>query len=161
MRRFQPALLGGLFIGVLSSLPFVSALNLCCCLWVVSGGVLTTYLLQQNRPDPVESSEAALQGLVAGFIGGVIAAAVVVAFIGLSGVDLGNQLRVQFEQNAQIPSDVRDRLEAFANGRNIAIVEVLIFVPTFAVFGLLGGLLGLPFFRRKPPAVPQDGVPSV
>ena len=41
MARYQPALLGGLFIGVLSSLPVVGAANYCCCLWVVVGGVLT------------------------------------------------------------------------------------------------------------------------
>jgi len=28
--RFQPALLGGIFIGVLSSIPLVSSLNVCC-----------------------------------------------------------------------------------------------------------------------------------
>ena len=38
--RLQPAFWGGLFIGVLSALPFVSVGNCCCCLWVVAGGVL-------------------------------------------------------------------------------------------------------------------------
>jgi len=38
--KLQPALLGGLFIGVLSTLPYVSRLNGCCCLWVITGGVL-------------------------------------------------------------------------------------------------------------------------
>ena len=64
MSRYQPALLGGLFIGVLSSLPVVNIAN-CCCLWVIVGGGLTTYLLQQSRPDPVEPAEAALQGALA------------------------------------------------------------------------------------------------
>ena len=40
--KLQPALLGGLLIGVLSALPFVSVLNGCCCLWVILGGVLTS-----------------------------------------------------------------------------------------------------------------------
>ena len=42
MTRYQPALLGGLFIGVLSALPVVNTANLCCCLWVIVGGVLTS-----------------------------------------------------------------------------------------------------------------------
>ena len=50
MKRHQPALLGGLFIGVLSSLPLVNIGNVCCCLWVVVGGLLTVYLQQQNTP---------------------------------------------------------------------------------------------------------------
>ena len=44
-QKLQPAVLGGLLIGVLSALPFVS---MCCCLWVIAGGVLTTYLLQER-----------------------------------------------------------------------------------------------------------------
>ena len=56
MSRFQPALLGGVVIGVLSGLPFVNIGNCCCCLWVVAGGVLTVYLQQQARnPVPLET----------------------------------------------------------------------------------------------------------
>ena len=36
-------------MGVLSALPIISAGNACCCLWVVSGGVVAAYLLQQNQ----------------------------------------------------------------------------------------------------------------
>jgi hypothetical protein len=43
-----PALLGGLFIGVLSSLPYIKGGNVCCCLWVISGGMLAAWLMQQN-----------------------------------------------------------------------------------------------------------------
>ena len=52
MRRHQPALLGGLFIGVLSILPYV---QICCCLWVIVGGVLVAYLQQQEKPEPIQS----------------------------------------------------------------------------------------------------------
>ena len=39
--RLQPAIWGGLFIGVLSALPFVNLPNYCCCcLWVLVGGAL-------------------------------------------------------------------------------------------------------------------------
>ena len=38
--RLQPALLGGVFIGVMSSLPIVNIGNCCCCLWVLAGGAL-------------------------------------------------------------------------------------------------------------------------
>jgi len=55
-------LLGGLFIGVLSSLPIVSMGNLCCCLWVVLGGVLTMYLQFQDERRVIESGDAVLAG---------------------------------------------------------------------------------------------------
>ena len=41
--KLQPALFGGLFIGVLSALPIISAGNCLCCMWVVAGGMLATY----------------------------------------------------------------------------------------------------------------------
>ncbi len=41
---YTPALLGGLFIGMLSALPIVSVGNCCCCLWMIGGGVLAAYL---------------------------------------------------------------------------------------------------------------------
>src|SRR5688572_10869436 len=36
--KFKPALIGGLVTGILSVIPFVSAANLCCCLWAIVGG---------------------------------------------------------------------------------------------------------------------------
>ena len=67
--KLQPALFGGLFIGVLSALPIINIGN-CCCLWVIGGGVLATYLMQQNHPYPISAADGALVGLLAGLIGG-------------------------------------------------------------------------------------------
>ena len=41
--RVQPALWGGVFIGVLSALPIVNFGNCCCCLWVICGGALAAH----------------------------------------------------------------------------------------------------------------------
>ena len=70
--RLQPALLGGVFIGVMSALPIINAGNCCCCLWVLAGGALAVYLYQQNSPVSVPAAEGALLGLLAGLIGGII-----------------------------------------------------------------------------------------
>ena len=66
--KLVPALLGGLFIGVLSSLPLVSAVNTCCCLWVVTGGMLAAWLMQQNTVRPITIGEGALVGLLVSYI---------------------------------------------------------------------------------------------
>src|SRR3954451_9728462 len=70
-QKFQPALFGGAFIGVLSALPLINLAN-CCCLWVIAGGVLAAYLLQQNHPYPITAADGALVGLLAGLIGGLV-----------------------------------------------------------------------------------------
>src|SRR4051794_37644410 len=67
--KLLPALLGGLFIGVLSSLPYIKGGNICCCLWVVSGGAIAAWLMQQNTLRPITLGEGAIVGLLAGLVG--------------------------------------------------------------------------------------------
>ena len=68
----QPALFGGLVAGVLSALPIISAGNFCCCLWVVGGGAVAAYVLQQNTAAPVTPGDGALAGLLAGLVGAFV-----------------------------------------------------------------------------------------
>lgn len=154
MTRFHPPLLGGLFIGVLSLLPFVSAANLCCCLWVVVGGALTAYLQQQSTPVPIESGEAALSGLMAGAIGGVVY--ILGMTLLLSSADVGaaieSSLRGALEQNPQIPAETLALLQRVLSGRNLVIVIGVVTLPMYAIFSMLGSLLGLTIFRKKAPA---------
>ena len=59
----MPALLGGLFIGVLSALPVVQICN-CCCLWIIGGGLLAAYLQQQNQPVSLTLAQFKKRGLI-------------------------------------------------------------------------------------------------
>jgi len=151
MRRYQPALLGGLFIGALSSLPLVNFANACCCLWVVVGGVLTAYLQQQNRAEALEAAEAALGGLIAGLIGAVISVSISAMFA-LS-VDVQEQLRGALDQ-VEISSELRDRITEMVSGPRFVLLGAAITVPVYAVFSMLGALLGLAIFRKKTPPPP-------
>jgi hypothetical protein len=152
-KRHTPALLGGLFIGVLSSLPVISA---CCCLWAVCGGLLTAYLQQQNQPDPLETADAVLGGLLAGVIGAVLASLAFLVLTSLGGTSFEEIMREAFAQNSELPDEWRQRATDFLTGRNIALLIFVINVPMYAVFGMLGSLLGVAFFRKKlPPQAPQ------
>ena len=155
MNRYQPALLGGLFIGVLSSLPFVNIANMCCCLWVIAGGVLTTYLLQQNTPTPVATTDAALQGLLAGVVGGLICAVVQAVLTSVVGPAILDQVRDRLSSNSEVPPEVRDTIMRFLTGKNIILLTLFITVPMYAVFSMAGSFLGLAFFRKKVPPQPQ------
>lgn len=157
MSRYQPALLGGLFIGVLSALPVVNAAN-CCCLWVIVGGALTTYLLQQARPAPVETSEAALFGLIAGLVGGILyLAATAMLLSGAMGAQLMDQLRETMNNNPEIPAEVRDRIASFMGGGAIALIVAAVTIPLYAVFSLIGALVGLAIFKKKVPPPTSPG----
>ena len=71
-RFTQPALIGGAVVGVLSALPIVNMGNVCCCLWVVGGGAVAAYVLQQNQSTPITPGDGALAGLLAGLAGAFI-----------------------------------------------------------------------------------------
>jgi hypothetical protein len=153
--KLQPALFGGLFIGVLSALPLVNLAN-CCCLWVIAGGVLATYLLQQNSPYPVTTADGALVGLLAGLIGGTLGTLLSIP-IEMAMGPFQQRLFEQMMSNPDIPPETRALFEGLAN-RGLSGL-LLAFRFTFAivlgaVFGMLGGLLGVALFKKNLPPPP-------
>jgi hypothetical protein len=151
MGKHQPALLGGLLIGVLSSLPVVSVVNVCCCLWVVLGGGFVVYLQQQRTPGPVETADAVLGGLIAGLIGATISVIATTAMASMGGALMGDQFQAILDQNPDIPPEARDFFLNLASGQGVFLVMFAVTLPIYAVFSMLGSLLGLAIFRKKTP----------
>jgi hypothetical protein len=149
--RLQPAVYGGLFIGVLSALPLINIAN-CCCLWVIGGGVLATYLLQQNHPFPLSAADGALVGLLAGLIGGVVGVILSVPIEMAMGPVQQRLLERLVLSNPDIPDQTRQIFENMAN-RGVSAVMIVIrlmFAMCIgAIFGMLGGLLGVALFKKK------------
>ena len=154
-RLVQPAVLGGLLIGVLSVLPIINVAN-CCCLWVIGGGVLAAYLLQQNDLAPITLGDGALAGLGAGLVGALTWLVLYVPMQLLTG-PFQNRLMERVLSNASdLPPDVRGALEGMqAGGIFLPLVLGFGFMAVAGVvFGTLGGLLGAVIFRRTPPPIP-------
>ena len=158
--RLQPALFGGIFIGVLSALPVVNAGNCCCCLWVILGGVLATYLRQQNTPYAVTAAEGALVGLMAGAIGGVLAAVLSIPMQALTG-DIQRQFLENFANNPDLPPEFRDALTRGNLGGAAMAAGIMFNMVISVVFGLLGGLLGTAIFKKSAPPPPPPGTVEV
>ena len=55
---------------MLSALPVINLAN-CCCAWVLFGGALASYLMQQDHPVPITAGDGAIVGLLAGVVGAV------------------------------------------------------------------------------------------
>ena len=163
--KFQPALYGGLFIGVLSALPIINFAN-CCCLWVIGGGLLATYLLQQNHPFPIAAADGALVGLLAGLIGGVIGVILSVPLEMAMGPIQQRVLERLVLSNPDVPPETRQMIENMAT-RGVSAVLIfirLVFAECIGgIFGMLGGLLGVAIFKKKdlPPAGTSDVLPPV
>jgi hypothetical protein len=160
--KLLPALLGGLFIGVLSSLPIVSMGNACCCLWVVSGGVLAAWVMQQNTPRPVTNGEGALVGVMAGVLGSIIVVMGLVTLMVLSRAPIDfNEVLREAAQSPEMTPEGRQALENLNPAVLIAFIAMGMFV-IYAVMATLGGLLGAVIFKKKsgPPAPPMPPPPT-
>ena len=160
MSKFQPALFGGLFIGVMSGLPLISAGNICCCLWVVIGGVLAQHFLQKGQAMPVEMSQAVLTGLIAGAVGAVIAAILNMALLPITGPLTQRLISQWVSQMPNVPPEVQDRLQNIQTSGSAAIAQQIIglafSVPMYGIFAMLGALLGRAMFKPKNPPVVQS-----
>ncbi len=161
--KLQPALLGGLVIGTLSALPVVSMGNCVCCLWVILGGMLATYLLQQTQPTPVDGVDGAITGLLAGLVGAVVGSLLAIPIQMLMGSMQGDMLRRILEQGgSDMPGEMRATLESLARGGvggALMLLGLLMSLLVNAIFGALGGLLGTIMFKATmpPPPPPVPG----
>jgi hypothetical protein len=141
-------------LGVLSALPIVAFGNICCCLWVVSGGAVAAYAFQQHHTTPMTPGEGALVGLLAGLIGTFIYVLLSVP-INLLMAPFERQLVERLATFGNMPPEFRDYVNRPAGLRAVGIL--LDFVIRFfidGIFSTIGGLLGaVMFVKRAVPAV--------
>jgi len=161
--KTQPALYAGLAIGVLSALPIVSIGNCFCCMWVVGGGAFAVYLMQQNHPYSVQSADGALVGLMAGAIGGAVSVLLSIPILMMMG-PMQQRMLERIASNPDIPEQYRSVIQNMGmNGAGRAVAARLVFglfgVCIDAVFGMLGGLLGVALFKKKD--LPPPGTTEV
>jgi hypothetical protein len=159
--KLQPALLGGVAIGVLSALPLVNLGNVCCCAWVVFGGALAAYLMQQSHPAPIAIGDGALVGITAGVFGAIVASVLSIPVSLAMGPLQADIFQRVLERSSDFPPEVRTMLEQMRGGMmgtamiGIGFVVGLLFsVCIYAVFGLFGGLIGAAVFRKDAPPPP-------
>jgi hypothetical protein len=155
--RLQPALWGGLFIGVLSALPLVGAGNCCCCLWVLVGGALAAYLRQQNNPYQIDAAEGAIVGLMAGAIGGVVYVILSIPFQMMAGPMQQAWMERVLSNNPDVTPEMRDMMERLMTGTGVRLISGIVSIVVFSLFGTLGGLIGVAVFKKNLPPPPPPG----
>ena len=163
--KLQPALLAGVAIGVLSALPVVNLVNFCCCAWVVFGGGLASYLMQQNHPAPVNAGDGALVGVMAGAVGAVLGTVLSIPVAMAMGPFQADMLERVLQGAQDMPPEVRSVFEQMQDNMaggaalGIGFIFALFFSLFFySLFGLLGGLLGALMFRKNTPPPPPPAV---
>jgi hypothetical protein len=155
-------------MGVLSALPLIKLGNICCCLWVITGGVVAAYVLQQNQGDPIEIADGALVGLFAGLIGAVIELVLSLVLSVLLG-PMERELRRQLQDTlVNMPPEFRNIFDQMNGGRyggglfflGLRMAAFFFSLVIGAVFSTIGGVIGASIFRKQPPPRTIDVTPT-
>ena len=163
-RMLKPALIGGVLLGVLSSLPILNLFNCICCAWVVGGGFLAAYLYVKECPSPVSMGGGVAIGLFAGIIGAIVSALFSIPLNYLmhsGGMDIAEQIRMALEQVPNLPPETREAIESLSNRGDMGVLYFLFALfftlVIYCLFAMLGGAIGVAVFeKRKPGTVPTD-----
>ncbi|HKC62839.1 MAG TPA: DUF5518 domain-containing protein [Pyrinomonadaceae bacterium] len=169
--KWRSAIIGGVVIGLLSGIPYVRLGNVACCMWVVLGGALASYLYIKRSPTPVNVGEGALIGAIAGAIGMIVEIVVGLPMTILTGYpelkliagllermdpQRAEEYRHQIEELATVPFTEQFFHAVFSWG---TLLSLLITV----IFALIGGLIAVPIFEKRktdagpPPPPPYFG----
>jgi hypothetical protein len=161
--KVKPALIGGVVLGILSVIPFVSAVNVCCCLWAILGGMLATYLYVKNSPIPATAGDGAILGALAGLVGAVISVILGIPVAYAMGPTMRNLMVSIIERADPRQAEmIRQQFETAGNAIGPVIINALILGVLLFVFAIIGGLLGVPLFEKRkggamPPPPPYTG----
>jgi hypothetical protein len=160
--KTQPALLGGLAIGVLSALPVISLAN-CCCAWILFGGGLAAYLMQQNHPDPIDAGDGAIVGLMAGIVGAFVWLILFIPLTAIMAPFQAGMVERMMSGSNNMPPEVRAMMEGLGSGGGLGIGVIFFFFVMLivsSIFGMLGGLFGALLFKKNAPPPPPPPPPT-
>ena len=162
----KPALIGGVLLGVLSSIPIVSLFNCVCCAWVIGGGILAAYLYVKESSLPVTLGRGVGLGLLTGIIGTVVSGAFMIPLFMLAkkgGLSIMDQIREALSRVPNVPPEAEEALRGLSEGGGLNIVffvSVLIFsLVVTCLAAMLGGAIGVALFEKRKPGGPAAGTP--
>ncbi|MBI2619311.1 MAG: hypothetical protein HYW57_04460 [Ignavibacteriales bacterium] len=164
--KIRVALISGAAIGAVWAIPGLNLINCCCCAGVILGGVLAVYLYKQEfHPDtpPMESSDAAVLGIMTGIAAAVVATTLNLLISFLFGdvtaefaMSLLDGIFEKMESEGTLPPETVDQLRSeieqslaqskTAIGVLMDLITNLIVNPLFAT---LGALIGYSMFKPK------------
>lgn len=150
----QPALTGGLFLGLLSSLPIIQAGNCLCCMWVLGGGAISAMMLSKQRPG-LTYGDGAFGGVLSGVFGAVVATLVSIPVRLISMRIFGDQQQAMEEAFKQMPDfegplkDLFLRLASPEISAVTIVATLLMNMIVYSLFAMIGGILTVAFLQKQ------------
>ena len=159
----RPALIAGVVAGVLSGLPFVSAGNCLCCLWIVGGAALAVNLLAKNSGGVLTSGDGAIVGALTGIVAAVVDALMSIPLRSFN-IELARRVMGKV---SDLGYDMPSNLDGFLDGGSGSLspgwflLSLFLSAAVFTVVGVLGGIIGVSLFgKKKVPAIPPPPSPG-
>jgi hypothetical protein len=160
--KLKPALIGGVILGILSAIP---AVNTCCCIWALVGGLIAANIYIKGSPNPVTPADGAILGAIAGAIGVVLIFVVGIPLQLIFGTAMMSMMSGIMENaDPSQAAQMREMMAASGVGFGRAIINAFMYGVTAVIFSAVGGLLGVSLFEKRkggpgvpPPPPPQAG----
>jgi hypothetical protein len=151
----RPAITGGLFLGVLSTVPII---NFGCCLWILGGGGLATFLVNKQRPGGLKYGDGALAGVSSGLVGTIVSALIniplqMVMYTPAAAAEMREQF-TKWSIDFNLPPDFVKQMEPMLTP-GFSLARLLMGAISFSVvgglFAMIGGILAVALLNRRKP----------
>lgn len=163
--KLMPALYGGIIIGVISGIPYLSFVNCLCCAGVLFGGFMAVFFYNKDLTPampPLTGGDAiqlgALAGLIGAIVGSVIMGLVMVTVGNVAGEALYDLLMSFYETVGildQMPPEAVDQMYEQMTSAQLDPMTIVMSLVIDPLFGLLGGLIGYAVYKPKAGTPPQ------
>lgn len=159
---FRPALIAGAVAGLLSGLPFIGAGNCICCLWIVGGAAIAAKMLAGQTPGLLTSGDGAIVGALTGIVAAVVDTVVKLPLQHYN-MELARRILDSFDIESNMPAGLKGLFDGSTGVLTPGWMLLGLFFSAaiYAVFGALGGVIGVSLFGRKavPPAPSPPAAP--
>ncbi len=155
---FRPALTAGAVAGLLSAIPFVSAANCVCCLWVVGAAAIAVRLLARTTPVALKAGDGAIVGALTGIVAAIVQTLLSIPLRSFN-LDLAQRI---LDKAGELGGEMPAGLDGFFQGASATLTPgwfllgLFFSAALFGAFGALGGIVGVSLFAKKavPPPAP-------
>jgi zinc-ribbon domain len=151
----QPALMGGMFLGLLSSMPIISLGNGLCCMWVLLGGGIATVMLTKQRPlGSITFGDGAFAGVLSGGFGAMVATIVQMSFKAIASrfFDSQQQQVEELLNRMGVEPPWRDLALRMTSGEISTLTVSVTFFSNlilFSLFAMIGGILAVAILKKR------------
>jgi len=143
-----------MFLGFMSSIPFISAGNYLCCMWILLGGGIAATMLMKQRPGGITFGDGAYVGVLSGVFGAIVGTIVhIPVMIVMSRIFQSQEKYVEdMLQQFQVEGPMRDWMLRIASGEISAATILFTFflnLVMWSLFAMIGGIIAVALANKK------------